>query len=195
MNKNSGLYIVTAVVAVIVIIVFGIIIAGKGGLSSRVEEDLEVFNSGSLDVPGISVVDSMNASDFVADIVRENTTVNNDDGKIISAVLPYIEFEVSDISDDTAEFVILSPDLGAWLKKLEIPDEYSSEMLYDDMVDYIPEAPKKHHYVTVEYTKGSSGWEGNYMTSEFADALSGGLFSAYGELYEQFLQELEGTAE
>ena len=60
------------------------------------------------------------------------------------------------------------------------------------LIEQIPAAPQKAYYVTIRYEKdGLFDWKGDYETMEFADAISGGMNTAYNALYARMLKELE----
>lgn len=154
------------------------------------------INSGSfeLDDAGNSAYDEL--PDYVKEMLGDALEEEEQNGPIMEAVMPYVEAKRTAIhgffGGSTVEYTITAPDLEAWVTSLDPTAVTSSEQMLSELLEYIPNAPKRKQTVTVEYFRdGLFGWQGNYRTPEFADALSGGLNSAYNLLYRQMLEELE----
>ena len=156
---------------------------------------LDSLNSGNLDLSEFQSDPYEDLPLYVIEMMGEQKDPA-EVGPVVSAMAPHLRFEITKIhgffGGSEVEYRIISRDLGGWLLSLDYSQISSSEELQKMIIDYIPSAPLKEHTVTVKYYKdGLLGWKGNYETPEFADALSGGLNSAYNALYDKMIEELE----
>lgn len=156
---------------------------------------LDSLNSGNLDLSEFQSDPYKDLPLYVVEMMGEKNDPS-ELGPIVSAMAPYLRFEISEIhgffGGSEVEYRIISRDIGGWLLALDYSAVTSSEELQRMILDYIPNAPLKEHYVTVRYYRdGIFGWKGNYEIPEFADALSGGLNSAYNALYDKMMEEME----
>ncbi len=179
--------------AVVVLVLFWLLFGNMITLRSCTNKDLEVFNSGSLDVPGTVCYSGSDMPEFVKEMLAEDEQSEDDFTSIISQ---YLYFERTKIhgfmNGNTVEYTVYAPDMESWILNLNPQEEYTEEELFEEMVSYIPDAPIREQTITVEYfRKGLFKWEGNYETREFADAVSGGINSAYNKLYDAAMEEME----
>lgn len=181
--------------AVVFIVLFWLLFGNLITLRSCTNKDLEVFNSGSLEVPGTAYYTESDMPEFVKEMLAEDEQTEDDFMSIISQ---YLYFERTKIhgflNGNTVEYTVYAPDMESWILNLNPQEEYTEEELFEEMVRYIPDAPIREQTITVEYLrKGLFKWEGNYETREFADAVSGGINSAYNKIYNAAMEELEET--
>lgn len=158
------------------------------------------------------VVDAMNSGEFVLSEFQRNvykdmphyvlemmgkTETDTENGPIVKAMAPYLTVERTKINGflkgkSQVEFRILSRDLSAWILTLDYKAFSTPEELQQAILEYIPQAPVKEYYVTVTYYReGFFDWKGNFEIPEFADAISGGLNTAYNALYDRMIEEME----
>ena len=162
-------------------------------------EVVESLNAGSLDFPGSHNSDYNELPDYAKEMLGENIKKEQENGPLLNAVLPYLEVERVEInwfrSGASIEYCISAPDVEHWFMSLTKEDiAKGQETLMKDLDNYLIIANRRKKNVTVEYTKSglfSIDWQGNYETIEFADAISGGVNTAYNELYKQAIDEME----
>lgn len=93
MKKKSLISLIFFTVAVL--IVFSVVLFGNAiTLSVRSAKDLKVFNSGSLDVSGISYFETNENSDFANNLLKENKIIGDSDGDVVGTILPFLRFEI-----------------------------------------------------------------------------------------------------
>ena len=188
-----GLIVVFAIAAIAAFLVFAF--GNYITLKFHTDKVLSTLNSGNLDLSQLQsdpyedlplyVIEMMGQSDEPSEL-----------GPVVSAMVPYLSFERTQIhgffGGSQVEYRILSRDLSQWILSLDYSTVTSTEQLQQMLLEYIPEAPLKEYYVTVTYYKdGLFGWKGNYETPEFADAISGGLNTAFNGLYDKMIEEME----
>ena len=133
---------------------------------------------------------------YVLEMVGE-TEKDTENGPIVKAMAPYLSVERTKIDGFLSgkrevEFRILSRDLSGWILSQDYKTFSTPEELQQAILEYIPQAPVKEYYVTVTYYReGFFDWKGNFEIPEFADAISGGLNTAYNALYDRMIEEME----
>ncbi len=164
-------------------------------LNIHSQEVVETINSGSLDLPGMQS-DYSKLPQYVKEMLGENE--QELDQPIKQAILPYLKVECTKVNGlfgaSSIEYIITAPDIGSWLLTPEVEEFTTEDEFLAAMLEYIPNAPSRQTTVTIEYYKDgffSVDWRGNYYTVEFADAISGGMNTAYNELYKKAMAELE----
>ncbi len=196
-KKGKGwlvaLIVIFSVIALIALLVFAF--GNYITLKFHTDKVLDSLNSGNLDLSEFQSDPYEDLPLYVIEMMGE-TSDPSELGPVVSAMAPYLTFEIKEIhgffGGSEVEYRIVSRDLGGWLLSLDYSAIGSSEELQKMMIDYIPEAPLKEHYVTVKYYRdGLFGWKGNYEIPEFADALTGGLNTAYNALYDEMIEEME----
>lgn len=162
-------------------------------LSAHSNEVVDTINASSLDVPGLRN-EAYNALPHYAKEYVDNPA-DTSSGPIVQAVLPYVHIERVRVRgfflNSSVEYKISAPDMESWILQLDESDVKSEKAFMKSLEQYLTDAPYTERNVTVEYSKDSDGWKGNYKTPEFLDAISGGVNSAYTELYSQMLSELK----
>lgn len=166
-------------------------------LSIHTDKDVKTMNSGSLEMPGANYNQYGDMPDYVVEMLGGNPD-SPDYGPLMTEVLKYVYVERNSVNGffgkSTAEFTIYAPDLESWLVNLDGSKKYTQDTLLEEMKAYLPNAPKRSQQVTIEYAHdGIFGWQGNYMSLEFANAVSGGINTAYNELYTEFSKDLEAN--
>lgn len=195
-KKHTGLRILLAfaiILAILALLWFAV--GNMVTLYVHSEDVVEQLNSGDLDLPGVRNTDFSVLPHYMQQTLGETAEAQSD-GPIMEAVLPYLRVERETIhgffTQSSVDYSISAPDLETWLLSTDLMQFSSQDELLGAMLDYIPSAPLRTVTVTVEYDRdGLFGWRGEYQTVEFADAVSGGLNTAYNVLYEQMLKELE----
>lgn len=160
------------------------------------EDVVETLNAGSLDLPGMQS-DYADLPQYVQDMLGEEVQ-QQQDGPIMQAILPHLKVERNKVNGffgaSSVEYTVTAPDIESWMLTLDPESVTTQEALQAALLEYIPYAPVRRTTVTVEYYRDgffSVDWQGNYHTVAFADAISGGMNTAYNKLYEQALEELE----
>lgn len=166
-------------------------------LTIRTDKDLEVFNSGSLEVPGAHYNRYSELPDYVVEMLGDDPDAA-DYGPLMSEIVPHIRVERNKVNgwfgQKSVEYTISAPDMETWLLNIDENKKYTEKKLLADMLEYIPNAPERTQVVTVNYTQDSFfDWHGNYMAVDFANAISGGINSAYNTLYEEISADLEAA--
>lgn len=196
-NKLRGLIVALCIVlGVAGVIAFSVFAFGNFlTLKPHTEKVCAHINSGNLDLSSLSTDPYEDIPLYVKEMMGE-TADPSELGPIVSAMAPYIEIECVKVDGffgkSCAEYRIRSRDLGGFILSFDRSSVSSSEELLSKILEYLPSAPEREFTVTVEYRRdGLFSWKGNYETPEFADAISGGLNSAYNTLYEEMLKEME----
>ncbi len=153
---------------------------------------VKTMNSGSLELHGLES-DRDELPDYVKDMLGEEKKEEN---PVVEDNLPYISVRVAKINGffggKSVEYAISAPDVEKFFMEADMTKVSSSEELMKMLLAYIPTAPMKERTVTVTYTReGLFGWRGNYKTVAFADAISGGLNSAYNYFYGEMMKDFE----
>lgn len=201
-RKGKGFLIFLAVVAGIAALLFLLWFAFGNmlTLSSHSKGVVASINSGNLNLDG-AYSDYSSLPPYVQNMMGEEKT-DGKNGALMTEMLPYIKAEVQKINGffgaSSVEYSISAPDMESFILSQDLSAFSSEEDLLSAMLSYIPTAPHRIQTVKVEYYKSSAlskKWRGNYATSEFADAISGGMNSAYTKLYLEMLEEMGATAE
>lgn len=166
-------------------------------LTAHTNKDLEILNSGSLDVPGAHYNKYADLPDYVVEMLGEDSD-NAGYGPLMSEIIPHIKVERNKVNgwfgQKSVEYTISAPDMETWLLNIDQNKEYTEDTLLEDMLEYIPNASERTQVVTISYANdGFFGWQGNYMALDFANAVSGGINTAYNKLYEEISDELEAA--
>lgn len=164
-------------------------------LSIHTNDDLDILNSGSLKVPGAHYSKYSELPDYVAQMLGKDDK-DSEYGPLMSEVIPYIRVERNKINglfgQSSVEYTVYAPDLESWLLNQNPSSGYTQNDFLKDLKEYIPSAQLRPQKVTIEYSRvGLFDWEGDYMSLEFSNAVSGGINTAYNKLYEQISDELE----
>ena len=185
--------VVLAVVGLIVLAVFAF--GNYITLAAHTNKVLASLNSGNLDLSEFQVDPYKDIPLYVVEMIGDTGDVS-ETGPIVEAMIPYLRFERTKIhgffGGREVEYCITSRDLSAWILDLDYSTVSTTEELQQMLIEQIPAAPQKAYYVTIRYEKdGLFDWKGDYETMEFADAISGGMNTAYNALYARMLKELE----
>ncbi len=164
-------------------------------LRSRSDKDMEVFNTGSLEVPG-STYNKYSQLPTYAIKMLGGDPDEPQYGELMSLIIPHIKVERNSINGffggKTVEYTVYAPDMETWLLNLNPPEGYTQDDMLKDIAEYIPDAPLRSQVVTIEYSHdGLFDWQGNYMEPEFTNAISGGISTAYQELYAEIYVQLQ----
>ena len=182
-----------------VILLFGIwfAVGNQVTLTLHTNKDLETLNSGSLDVPGAHYNKYAELPDYVVEMLGEDPDTAGY-GPLMSEIIPHIRVERNKVNgwfgQKSVEYTITAPDMESWLINLDENKEYTEETLLADMIAYIPDAPERTQVVIIDYAHdGLFSWTGNYMALDFANAVSGGINSAYNTIYDEISEDLEAA--
>lgn len=164
-------------------------------LKFHTDQVLRSLNSGNLDLSQFQSDPYEDLPPYVIEMMGQSGEPS-ELGPVVSAMVPYLSFERTQIhgffGGTQVEYRIVSRDLSPWLLSLDYTTVTSTEQLQQMLLEHIPEAPLKEYDVTVTYYKdGLFGWKGNYEIPEFADAISGGLNTAFNGLYDKMIEEME----
>lgn len=189
----TALIVVFAIIALAALLVFAV--GNYVTLKFHTRKVLDSLNSGNLDLSELQSDPYEDLPQYVIEMMGE-AAEPAENGPIVTAMAPCLSFEIAEIrgfwGKSEVEYRIVSRDLSEWILALDYSTVASTEQLQQMILDYIPEAPIKEYYVTVQYYRdGVFGWKGNYEIPEFADAISGGLNSAYNALYGKMIEEME----
>jgi hypothetical protein len=148
-----------------------------------------------LDVPGAHYNKYAELPDFVIEMLGEDPD-KPAYGPLMSEIILHINVERNKVNgwfgQSSVEYTISAPDMESWLLNMDENKEYTEETLLAEMLEYIPNAPKRTQVVTIDYARdGLFGWTGNYMSLDFTNAISGGINSAYNTIYEEISEDLE----
>lgn len=201
-KKGRGLLIAVIILIVSALIALGTWYAFGNQLTLHLhaKEVTQTINAGSLDIPGANSNDYDEFPDFVKEMLgqEEKKETAAETGPLLNAILPYVNAECTKIhgffGGTTVEYTITAPDVESWLLGLDAENVESAEDLLEQMKDYLPGAPDRTRTVTIEYTRSGffkADWEGMYLIPEFTDAVSGGVNSAYSELYQKMLEQMK----
>lgn len=196
-KKKHGCLIALIITLVVLALVALLIFSAGNYLSLRLHTDkvLDSLNSGNMDLSQFQVDPYKDLPLYVIEMMGE-AAEPAEVGPVVSAMAPYMTFDRVRIIDflgtGQVEYRILSRDLSGWILSLDYASVTSPEQLQQMLLDQIPQAPLKEYYVTITYYKdGLFGWKGNYETPEFADAISGGMNTAFNALYDKMMEEME----
>ncbi len=201
-RKGKGFLIFLAVVAGIAVLLFFLWFAFGNmiTLSSHSKGVVASINSGNLNLDG-AYSDYSSLPPYVQNMMGEEKA-DGENGALMREMLPYIKAEIEKVNGffgaSSVEYKISAPDMESFILSQDFSSYSTKEQLLSAMLSYIPTAPHRTQTVRVEYYKSSAfskKWRGNYATSEFADAISGGMNSAYSKLYLEMLEEMGATAE
>lgn len=196
-KKKNGCLVALIITVLVLALVAFLVFAVGNYISLRVHTNkvLDSLNSGNMDLSQFQADPYKDLPLYVIEMMGEDAEPA-EIGPVVSAMAPYLSFERTRIhrflGTGEVEYRIVSRDLSPWILSLDYAAISSPEQLQQMILEYIPEAPLKEYYVTVTYYKdGLFGWKGNYETPAFADAISGGLNTAFNALYEQMMEEME----
>lgn len=160
-------------------------------VKTRAEEVGKTIESGSMEdinnlIFGISQSDVVNGMEEILG-TGESDTVQ--DG-ILSDIFKRNTIKVGNVSKDTIEYQIEAPDLSEiFVEILNEKKDLSEEQLLEYMREYIGQAKLKKVTVTIPYTVENEEIVIDYQNEEFIDAITGGLLSAYRQLYQEMINE------
>ena len=196
-KRKKGCLVALIITVLVLALVAFLVFAVGNYITLRVHTNkvLDSLNSGNLDLSQFQADPYKDLPLYVIEMMGEDAKPS-EIGPVVSAMAPYLSFERTKIrgffGKSDVEYRIVSRDLSPWILSLDYAAISSPEQLQQMILEYIPEAPLKEYYVTVTYYKdGLFGWKGNYETPAFADAISGGLNTAFNALYEQMMEEME----
>lgn len=163
-------------------------------LNFKAPSDARSINGGDISFMNTESEAYSKLPNYVKEMLPEKK--QEDNGPVLDAILPYVGAEVEKIDGyfGKAEvtFLVCAPDVGNWLRGIDIASVGSSEALLSMMCDAVPTMPLRFDSVTVKYNrKGIFDLEGNFKTAEFANALYGGFNEAYNEIYEQVINDIK----
>ena len=126
--------------------------------------------------------------------VDDNTSINfgpnnkiNNNG-IISYILKRTEVDMVEMDDSTITYKIASPNMKGVFDN--VTDIETQEELLQHIFLFVDDSKTVERNVTVNYVVTDSGIAIDYQTTEFLDAILGGLVSEYSILYEKALAEI-----
>ena len=188
------------IIVLAVVVLIGFLVFAFGNyitLKFHTDRVLDSLNSGNLDLSQFQSDPYEDLPMYVVEMMGD-AAESSEIGPVVSAMAPYLTFERTQIhgifGKSEVEYRIVSRDLSEWILSLDYAAVTSPEQLQQMILEYIPQAPLKEYYVTVTYYKdGLFGWKGNYEIPEFADAISGGLNTAFNALYEKMIEEMESV--
>ena len=162
-------------------------------LSIHSREVVETINNGSLSLSGVVNNDFDKLPVYVQNKLSRPRQEN---GPIIDLMLPYIRIETMKVNgflgESTVEYKVTAPNVETWLLELDASSLRDENDFLQKLEEYIRSAPCSPRNVTINYhADGLFRWQGNYNTPEFLDAITGGMNTAYTELYETIWDELE----
>ena len=196
-KKKKGCLVALIITLVVLALVAFLVFAAGNYLSLRLHTNkvLDSLNSGNMDLSQFQVDPYKDLPLYVIEMMGE-AAEPAEVGPVVSAMAPHLTFDRIRILDflgtGQVEYRILSRDLSGWILSLDYASITSPEQLQQMLLDYIPKAPLKEYFVTVTYyNDGLFRWKGNYETPEFANAISGGLNTAFNALYEKMMEEME----
>jgi hypothetical protein len=196
-KKKKGCLVALIITLVVLALVAFLVFAAGNYLSLRLHTNkvLDSLNSGNMDLSQFQVDPYKDLPLYVIEMMGE-AAEPAEVGPVVSAMAPHLTFDRIRILDflgtGQVEYRILSRDLSGWILSLDYASITSPEQLQQMLLDYIPKAPLKEYFVTVTYyNDGLFRWKGNYETPEFANAISGGLNTAFNALYEKMIEEME----
>ncbi|MBR5453944.1 MAG: zinc ribbon domain-containing protein [Clostridia bacterium] len=162
-------------------------------LSIYTSDVADTISSGSLELET-----SMNSSYDQLPIYVQNMVKkpNTEKGPIVDAMLPYLDAKRVKVNGffgkSTVVYEISAPDMESFIKGLDGDTIESREQLLDMITEYARTAPRSSRTVEINYhRRGLFSWYGNYDTPEFLDAVTGGINTAYTELYREMMREIE----
>ena len=196
-KKKRGCLVALIITLVVLALVAFLVFAAGNYLSLRLHTNkvMDSLNSGNMDLSQFQVDPYKDLPLYVIEMMGE-AAEPAEVGPVVSAMAPYLSFDrvriIQFLGTGQVEYRILSRDLSGWILSLDYASVTTPEHLQQMLLDYIPEAPLKEYYVTVTYYKeGLFGWKGNYETPAFADAISGGMNTAFNALYDKMMEEME----
>ena len=162
-------------------------------LSIYTKDVADTISSGSIDLE-----DSMNEGYSQLPIYVQNMVKkpNASHGPIVDAMLPYLNAERVKVNGffgkSTVVYEISAPDMESFIKGLDGDTLESREHLLEMIMEYARTAPRTTREVEIVYhRRGLFSWYGNYDSPEFLDAITGGINTAYTELYKEMMKEFE----
>ncbi|MBP3442284.1 MAG: zinc ribbon domain-containing protein [Clostridia bacterium] len=189
---------IISIVVVVAVVAFAWFAVGNQiTLSIHTDKDVDTMNSGRLEMPGAYYSQYSDMPDYVVKLLGGDPQ-SPDYGPVMTEVMPYVRVERNKVNGffggNTVEYTIYAPDLESWLLNLGNSKKYTQDSLLEELKAYLPNAPLRSQVVTIEYAHdGIFSWQGNYMCIEFSNAISGGINTAYSELYAAYTEELEAN--
>ena len=109
---------------------------------------------------------------------------------ILSDIFQRNTIKVGNVSENTIEYEIEAPDLQEiFIEILSKKEILSEEQLLSYMKEYVAQAQLRKVTVAVPYTMENEKIVIDYQSQEFIDGITGGLLSAYQQLYQDMINE------
>ena len=119
-----------------------------------------------------------------------NQEIDTENKGILSDIFQRNTIKVRNVSDNMIEYEIEAPDLKElFLEILNKKEVLSQEQFLSYMKEYVTKAKLKKVTVEVPYTMENEKVIIDYQNQEFIDGITGGLLSAYQQLYEDMINE------
>lgn len=165
----------------------------------------EVFMSGDMDrindlvfSSGDSIVSFPDNTGIKQDESVLSTWNQGSENSIMRILFANTQINVVDITQDTIQYSITSPDFSNFFADCEESLSAISEAqeVFDLLNSYSVGVDKVQKTVNLPYTYNAEALKVEYQSQEFVNAISGGLFEAYAELYNQLInayrEEMQG---
>ena len=177
----------------VVVICFSLVGCAKEEkeVKTRAEEVGTTIESGDMEeinnlIFGINESDVVNGMEEILGTEESNTA---QDG-ILSDIFKRNTIKVGNVSKDTIEYQIEAPNLSEiFVEILNEKKDLSEEQFLEYMGEYIGKAELKKVTVIIPYIVENEEIVIDYQNEEFIDAITGGLLSAYRQLYQDMINE------
>lgn len=136
----------------------------------------------------------MGTGDFIADeeLAGFFTETESENNGIIAKIIAQDSIEMKKVTDEHIVYEISAPELSNIFQDVMKEENITAETFEDYIYNYIETAEKVKIEVEVPYTYENEVFTADYDTSEFMNAITGNLITAYQGLIEQMIQENGG---
>ena len=163
-----------------IMVCFGLIFTGcqSNSMEEQAKEIVEVFSNGN----------TTEISKKIG-LIDETSTI---DDSFLDDVFERTEVELDSIDNESVTYIVESPDMSDFfVNNMDRLYEMNELEMEQFLQEYILSAETKEHTVTLKYTIENDSLMVDYTSTEFINAITGGLLEAYSQLYEQMILDYE----
>lgn len=155
---------------------------GNSDVKDIVNENIEVFMSGNMEDINKILFENQDSS--------TGSEVNEFENKILSNIFSNSTIKIKKVEKDVVELKVIAPDMKDVFKNLpDSSEEYTEDGLLEYMQEYVGVVETCEFIVDLPYTKDGEEIVIDYRDEDFVNAITGGMLSAYKELYFAMLDE------
>ena len=182
---------------ILLMVLLSIIVSGCGNSTAKsgAQEIVTAFEQADVETVNQIVfgINDLVLDDEVSDIFVATNTENG----ILTELIKLDTITAKKITNNEIIYEIEAPDLSNLFS--DIPADEVDNMTEEDLKQYISNYVKNvdtiTHTVSVPYILEEGEFVANYKSTEFINAISGGVLDAYKELYQEMLEEYASEME